>query len=72
MEEWYVEVLDNPLTEESEVVSLTRRPPFTLQEDSCLSFLLEAESIPRAIMRLEGLDKLKNPMTESTTFRLVA
>jgi hypothetical protein len=28
-------------------VSLTRRPPFTPQEDSWYSFLLEAESTPR-------------------------
>jgi hypothetical protein len=37
-------LLDNQLTDDGEVVSLTRRPPFTLQEDSWYSFLLEAES----------------------------
>jgi hypothetical protein len=37
--------LDNRLTDGSEVVS-TRRPPFTPQEDSWYSFLLEAESTP--------------------------
>jgi hypothetical protein len=31
---------------EPEVISLTRRPPFTPQEDSQYSFLLEAESTP--------------------------
>jgi hypothetical protein len=36
---------DNRLTDGGEVVSLTRRPPFTPQEDSWYSFLLEAESI---------------------------
>jgi hypothetical protein len=38
--------LDNRLTDGGEVVSLTRRPPFTPQEDSWYSFLLEAESTP--------------------------
>jgi hypothetical protein len=33
-------------TDGGEVVGLTRRPPFTPQEDSWYSFLLEAESIP--------------------------
>jgi hypothetical protein len=45
------------------------------QEDPWFSFLLEAEST-RAILRLEGLDQLKNPMNSSgiepSTFRLVA
>jgi hypothetical protein len=52
------------------------QPPFTLQEDSWYSFLIEAESAPRAIGRLEGLGYLKNPMPlsgiEFETFRLVA
>jgi hypothetical protein len=38
--------LDNQHTDGGEV-SLTRRPPFTHQEDSWYSFLLEAESNPR-------------------------
>jgi hypothetical protein len=33
-------VLDNRLPDSSEVVSPTRRPPFTPQEDSWYSFLL--------------------------------
>jgi hypothetical protein len=37
---------DNRLTDGGEVVSLTRRPPFTPQEDSWYSFMLEAESTP--------------------------
>jgi hypothetical protein len=35
---------DNRLTDGGKVVSLTRRPPFTPQEGSWYSFLLEAES----------------------------
>jgi hypothetical protein len=38
--------LDNRLTECGEVVSLKCRPPFTPQEGSWYSFLLEAESTP--------------------------
>jgi hypothetical protein len=34
-------LLDNRLTDGGKVVSLTRRPLFTLQEDSWYSFLLE-------------------------------
>jgi hypothetical protein len=45
---WDVEAptfsLDNLLTDGGMVVSLTRRPPFTPQEDSWYSLLLEAES----------------------------
>jgi hypothetical protein len=38
--------LDNRLTDGGEVVNLTRRSPFTPQEDSWYSFLLQAESTP--------------------------
>jgi hypothetical protein len=38
--------LDNRLTDGGEVVSLTRRPSFTPQEDSWYSILLEDESNP--------------------------
>jgi hypothetical protein len=38
--------VDNRLIDGNEVVSPTRRPPFTPQEDSWFSFLLEAESTP--------------------------
>jgi hypothetical protein len=38
--------LDNRHTDGGEVVSLTRRSPFTPQKSSCYSFLLEAESNP--------------------------
>jgi hypothetical protein len=36
--------LDNRLVDGGEVVSLTRRPPFSPQEDSWYSFQLQAES----------------------------
>jgi hypothetical protein len=46
------------------------------QEDSWFSFLLEAESAPRAIVWMEGLGQLKNQMISSgiepATFQLVA
>jgi hypothetical protein len=38
--------VENRLADGGEVVSLTRRPLYTLQEDSWYSFLLEAESTP--------------------------
>jgi hypothetical protein len=44
------------------IISLTCKPPFTLQEDSWDSFLLEAELTPRATMQLERLGQLKNAM----------
>jgi hypothetical protein len=40
--------LDNRLTDGGEVVSPMRQPPFTPQQDSWYSFLLEAESTPRS------------------------
>jgi hypothetical protein len=54
--------LDNRLTDGGEVVSLTGRPPFTPQEDSCYSIFLEAESIPG----LEVLGQLKEVIIQST------
>jgi hypothetical protein len=39
-------LLDSRLTDGGEVVSLTRRPTFTPQEDSWHSFLIDAESTP--------------------------
>jgi hypothetical protein len=38
--------LHSRFTDGGKVVRLTRRPPFTPQEDSCYSFLLEVESTP--------------------------
>jgi len=43
------------LQDGGKVVSLTHRPLFTPRKYSCYSFMLEAESIPRAIVRSEGL-----------------
>jgi hypothetical protein len=48
--------VDSHLTDGSEVVSLVQQPAALYpQEDSCCSFLLEAESDPKAIVQLEGL-----------------
>jgi hypothetical protein len=38
--------IDSRLTDGGEVLSNMRRPPFTLQEDSWYSFLLEVEATP--------------------------
>jgi hypothetical protein len=51
--------LDNRLTGGGKVVSLTHRPPFTAQEDSWYSFMLEAELTP-GTQRLEELGQQKN------------
>jgi hypothetical protein len=51
--------VDNRLTDGGKVVNIMRRPPFTPQEYSWYSFLLEAVD-PRAIVRLGGLGQLKN------------
>jgi hypothetical protein len=53
--------IDNLFTD----ISLTRRPHLFPQEDTWYSFLLGAEWTPRAIVRLEGLGQLKNPVTSS-------
>jgi hypothetical protein len=55
---------DSRLTDGDGDVSLTCRPPFTDKEDSRYSFQLETVN-PRAIVRLEGLGQMKNPMTSS-------
>jgi hypothetical protein len=66
--------LDDRLTDGGEVVSLTARktwPPFTPRKFPGTHFCY----ILRAMVRLEGLGQLKNPMTSSeiepATFRLV-
>jgi hypothetical protein len=55
------------------VKSASHAVPLYPQEDFWYSFLLEAES---TIVRLEGLGRLKNPMTSSdiepATFQYVA
>jgi hypothetical protein len=56
--------LDNRLTDGGEVVSLTRRPPFTPKEDSWYSYLLEAESIEdhSAAGRIRSIEKSNDPI----------
>jgi hypothetical protein len=51
--------LDNRLTDGGEVVSLMRWLPFTPQENSWYSFLLEAESTPRAIVWLKRIRSIE-------------
>jgi hypothetical protein len=64
--------LDSRLTDGGEVVSLTRMSSFISQEGPWYSFLLEAESTPRAIVRLEGLGQLKNDFIRNRTCSLLA
>jgi hypothetical protein len=66
---------DIRLTDGGKVVSPTRRPLFTPQEDSWYSFLLEAESTPRPQCGWKDYVNLKNPPhpgLEPVTFQLVA
>jgi hypothetical protein len=53
-----------------------RNTPPSPQEDSEYSFLLEAESTPGVMVRLEGVGELKNPVISSgiepATSRIVA
>jgi hypothetical protein len=56
--------LDIRLTDGGKVVSLIRRPPFTPRMILGTHFCKGCVD-PRAIMRLEGLGQLKNPMTSS-------
>jgi hypothetical protein len=68
-------LLHNRLTDGGEVVSLTRRPNTPLPPGGFLILISVKRSVdPRAIMRLEGLGKLKDPVTslgiEPATSRL--
>jgi hypothetical protein len=52
--------LDNWLTDGGEVVSLTHQLPFTLQEESWYSFLLQAGSQPQGhseVGRVRSIEK---------------
>jgi hypothetical protein len=51
--------LDNRLTDGGEVVSLTRRPRFTPQEDSLALIYVRGRVNITAMVWLEGLGKLK-------------
>jgi hypothetical protein len=51
--------LDNRLSDGGEVVSLTRRPPFPLFPKNIPGTHLCSKASPRAIVRLEGVLKLK-------------
>jgi hypothetical protein len=65
--------LDKWLKDDGEVVSPTRRPPFTPRKMVLIS--VRGSVDPKAILRLEGLGQLKNPMTsgiEPATSQLVA
>jgi hypothetical protein len=68
--------LDNRLTDDGEVVSLRRRPPFTPPGRFLVLISVTDCVDPRARVRLTGLGQLKNAMTSSgiepATFRLVA
>ena len=73
---WGSQISRQSVHEGGKVVSPTHRPPLPPRKYSWYSFLLEAESTPGAIVRLEGLCQWKIPMTSSgikpATFRLVA
>jgi hypothetical protein len=68
--------LDNRLIDGGEVVSPTRRPALHPPGRFLVLISVRGWVDPRAIVRLEGLRQLKNPMTppgiEPATFRLVA
>jgi hypothetical protein len=56
--------LDNRLRDGGKVISLKPRPPFTPGRSLVLISVRDWVD-PRAIVRLEGLDQLKNPITSS-------
>jgi hypothetical protein len=68
--------LDSRLTDGSQIVRLYAPTALCTQNDSWYPFLLEAESAPEPIVRLEGLDNFESPSTlgriEPATFRLTA
>ena len=50
-------ILKQPARGGDNVVSPTHRPPLSPRENHRYSFLLEAEAIPRATVRLEGISQ---------------
>jgi hypothetical protein len=62
---WGSHILRQSTHEGDRAVSPTHRPPLPPRKYSWYSFLLEAESIPRAIVRPEGLCQWKFPVTPS-------
>jgi hypothetical protein len=68
--------IGSQLTDDGEVVSFTRRPPFTPPGRFLVLISVRGRVDSMAILRLEELRKLKNAMTsagfEPQIFRLVA
>ena len=75
-EGWGSQISRQSAHESVKVVSPTHRPHLPPRKYSWYSFLLEAESIPGAIVRPEGLCQWKIPLTpsgiEPAPFRLAA
>ena len=63
--DWGSQISWQSAHEGSQVVSRTHWPPLPTRKYSSYPFLLEVESTPRAIVRPEGLCKLKIPITQS-------
>ena len=73
---WGSQISSQSAHVDGKVASPTHRPPLAPRNYSWYSFLLEAESTPRAIVRPEGLCQWKIPVgpsgIEPAIFRIVA